>query len=62
VNRRIGFRLEGDGAESEKVGFASENTSDTGEWQEFFSQAFIHFFMVYGLFAAIRDLVLLIIK
>ncbi len=62
MNRRIGFRLEGDSVESDEVGFASENAVDSGEWQEFFSQAFIHFFMVYGLFAAIRDLVLLIIK
>ena len=62
MNRRIGFRLDGEGVEVEEMGFASETASDTGEWKEFFSQAIIHFCMVYGLFAAIRDFVLLFIK
>jgi len=62
VNRRIGFRLDGESVEVEEVGFAFESANDTGEWQEFFSQALIHFAMVYGLFAAVRDLVLLFIK
>ncbi len=62
MNRRIGFRLDGDSVESEEVGFASESVSDSSDWKEFFSQAIIHFCMVYGLFAAIRDFVLLFIK